>query len=169
MTITLRALTREDAEAHNAGEDEQTVRWLTGGYGTVESTLDHFDQLAGNARAGRGKRGFGVCLDGRLAGYVDCNPELGDGIEPGSVNISYAVHPWARRRGVASAAVRLMCEYIREHRIGTLAVIRVDPGNAASVRVAEKSGFIYVRDFSSATDRHPDGTPVIFRLYVYEI
>jgi hypothetical protein len=59
----MRALTHEDVEAHNAGEDEHTVRWLTGGYGTVESTTIHFDKLADNARAGCGKRGFGVCLD----------------------------------------------------------------------------------------------------------
>jgi hypothetical protein len=62
VTITLRALTHEDVEAHNAGEDEHTVRWLTGGYGTVESTAGHFDMLAANVRAGRGKRGFGVWL-----------------------------------------------------------------------------------------------------------
>jgi hypothetical protein len=93
----VRALTHEDVEAHNAGEDEHTVRWLTGDYGTVESTTTHFDRLADNARAGCGKRGFGVCLDGRLAGYVDCDPDVGDGLEPGDVNISYAVHPWASR------------------------------------------------------------------------
>jgi hypothetical protein len=64
MRIALRALTHQDVEAHSVGEDEHTVRWLTGGYGTVESTTVHFDRLADNARAGCGKRGFGVCLDG---------------------------------------------------------------------------------------------------------
>jgi RimJ/RimL family protein N-acetyltransferase len=155
MRITLRALTHQDVEAHNAGEDEHTVRWLTGGYGTVQSTIAHFDRLTENARAGCGKRGFGVCLDGRLAGYVDCDPDAGDGIEPGDVNISYAVHPWARGRGVAGEAVRLICEYIRKHQIGTRAAIRVDPDNHASVRVAEKSGFTYVHDFTSGTDTQP--------------
>jgi RimJ/RimL family protein N-acetyltransferase len=169
MRITLRALTHQDVEAHNAGEDEHAVRWFTGGYGTVESTTVHFDRLADNARAGCGKRGFGVCLDGRLAGYVDCDPDAGDGLEPGDVNISYAVHPWARGRGVAGEAVRLMCEYMRKHRIGTRAAIRVDPDNHASVRVAEKSGFIYVHDFTSGTDEQPDGTPVTMRLYVHDM
>jgi RimJ/RimL family protein N-acetyltransferase len=165
MTVTLRPLTRTDVAEHNAGEDEQTVRWLTGAYGTAQTTAAHFDVLAGNARAGHGKRGFGVCLDGRLAGYVDCDPDFRDGAEPGFVNISYAVHPWARGAGVAVEAVRLICEYIRDHRIGTHAVIRADAGNHASVRVAEKSGFAYVRDFPSTTDKNPDGTPVVFRLY----
>jgi len=169
MRVTLRALTHHDVEAHNAGEDEQTVRWLTGGYGTVESTTAHFDLLAANARAGTGKRGFGVCLDGRLAGYVDCDPQADDGLEPGDVNLSYAVHPWARGRGVAVEAVRLICEYLREHRIGTRAAIRVDPDNQASVRVAEKSGFTYIREFTSDTDQRPDGTPYTLRLYLHDL
>jgi RimJ/RimL family protein N-acetyltransferase len=169
MRITLRPLTHQDVEAHNAGEDEHTVRWLIGGYSTVELTTVHFDRLADNVRSGTGKRGFGVCLDGRLAGYVDCDPDAGDGLEPGDANISYAVHPWARRRGVASEAVRLMCEYVRRQRIGRRAAIRVDPDNHASVRVAEKSGFIYVHNFISGTDKHPDGTPVTMRLYVHEV
>jgi RimJ/RimL family protein N-acetyltransferase len=169
MRITLRALTHLDVKAHNAGEDEQTVRWLIGGYSTAESTKLHFDRLADNARAGRDKRGLGVCLDRRLAGYIDCDPDAEDGLEPGDVNISYAVHPWARGRGVASEAVRLMCEYMREHRIGTRAAIRVDPDNHASVRVAEKNGFIYVHDFTSGTDKQPDGTPVTMRLYVQDL
>src|SRR5689334_10656470 len=38
VTVELRPLTAEDAEAHCAGEDELTIRWLTGGYGTVEGT-----------------------------------------------------------------------------------------------------------------------------------
>lgn len=137
--------------------------------GTVESTTAHFRELAENARVGSGKRGFGVCLDGRLAGYVDCAPEVGDGLEPGDINISYAVHPWARGRGVAAEAVRLICEYLREHRIGTRAAIRVDPDNHASVRVAEKCGFTYVHDYVSGADDQPDNTPVTLRLYVHDL
>ncbi|WP_250030347.1 GNAT family N-acetyltransferase [Paractinoplanes maris] len=169
MRITLRALTDEDVEAHNAGEDEHTVRWLNGSPSSAETTAAHFNKLAGNARAERGKRGFGVCLDDRLAGYVDCDPDVIDGLKPGDVNISYAVHPWARGRGVAVEAVRLTLEHMRENRIGTRAAIRVDPDNLASVRVAEKSGFIYVHDFTSGTDKQPDGTPATLRLYVHDV
>ena len=57
MTIELRPLTLADAAAHCAGEDEETVRWLTGGYGTVEGTAAYFDWLAGNAAAGQGNKG----------------------------------------------------------------------------------------------------------------
>lgn len=159
------ALFEDDAEAHCAGEDEETVRWLTGGYRSIEGTRDYFRMLADNARAGRGKRGFGVWLDGRLAGYVDCDPELSDGLEEGEVNISFGVHPWARGRGVAGEAVRQMCHFVRKQRLGTRAALRVEPENIASIRVAEKSGFTFIREFTSTTDTHPDGTPAVMRLY----
>jgi RimJ/RimL family protein N-acetyltransferase len=145
------------------------VRWLTGGYGTVEGTATYFEWLAGNAAAGRGKRGFGVLLDGRLAGYVDCDPDVRDGLGAGDVNVSYAVHPWARGHGVAVEAVRLICAFVRANHIGTRAAIRVDPENEASVRVARKCGFSYVHDFVSATDTHHDGTPVTFSLYLLDL
>jgi RimJ/RimL family protein N-acetyltransferase len=169
VKIELRPLTQADAPAHCAGEDEQTVRWLTGGYGTVEGTSSYFDWLARNAEAGQGKRGFGVWLDGRLAGYVDCDPDNGDGLEAGDVSLSYAVHPWARGRGVAVEAVRLVCEFVRMNHIGTRAAIRVDPENKPSVRVAQKCAFTYVHDFASTTDNHKDGTPVTVSLYVRNV
>ncbi len=166
MTVQLQPLVDADAAAHCAGEDELTVRWLTGGHGTVEGTVSHFEALARNAADRQGKRGFGVWLDGRLAGYVDCDPDNTDGLGPGDVNVSYAVHPWARGHGVAVEAVRQICGFVRENRIGTRAAIRVAPENKASVRVAEKCAFTYVGDFVSATDRHADGRPVTLSLYV---
>lgn len=165
VPVELRPLTEADVDAHNAGEDELTVRYLTGAPGTVESSLAHVALLARNAAEGRGKRGFGVWLDGRLAGYVDCDPDNTDGLDPGDVNLSYAVHPWARGRGVAAEAVRLICDVVRAERIGARAAIRVEPENLASVRVAEKCGFTWVRSFVSGTDTHPDGTPVTMSLY----
>jgi RimJ/RimL family protein N-acetyltransferase len=165
VEIRLAALTTDDAAAQCAGEDEATVRWLTGGYGTVEGTQDYFRMLADNAQAGRGKRGFGVWLDGRLAGYVDCDPDLTDGLEDGDVNISFGVHPWARGRGVAGEAVRLMCDFLREQRLGTRAALRIEPENSASIRVAEKGGFTFIRQFVSTTDTHPDGSPAVMNLY----
>lgn len=169
MTVELRPLTAADAEAHCAGEDELTVRWLTGGYGDVEGTIAAFAVLQQNADAGRGKRGFGVWTSGTLCGYVDYDPDNDDGLEPDDVNISYAVHPWARGHGIAVEAVRRICEVIRENRAGTRAAIRVEPQNTASVRVAEKAGFRYVRDFPSATDTHPDGTPKTFSLLLLDL
>lgn len=169
MEIELRVLTPSDIEAHNAGEDAETVRWLTGGQATVETTAAHIDMLARNIAQGEGKRGFGVWLDGTLAGYVDCDPQVGDGLDVGDVNVSYAVHPWARGRGVAVEAVRLICDVIAEQGIGSAAAIRVHPENRASVRVAEKAGFRFVREFTSSTDTLPDGTPAMLHLFRREL
>ncbi|MDE9366390.1 GNAT family N-acetyltransferase [Luteipulveratus sp. YIM 133132] len=171
MTIELRPLTAADAEAHCAGEDELTVRWLTGGYGTVEGTIEYFERLAENAATGVGKRGFGVWKSGRLCGYIDYTPGLDGGLNPGqsALSLAYAVHPWARGHGVAAEAVRLICDVLRTDRLGTRAAIRVEPDNSASVRVAQKAGFRYVRDFSSERDPQPDGTPTTFSLYVLDL
>jgi hypothetical protein len=74
VTIEVRPPTRADALAHCAGEDEESVRWLTGGYGTVEG-YGGLPRLAGrHAAAGQGKRGIEVWPEGRLAGYLDCDP-----------------------------------------------------------------------------------------------
>ncbi|RNI19513.1 GNAT family N-acetyltransferase [Flexivirga caeni] len=167
--VTLRPLVEADVDAHNAGEDEETMRWLSGGKGTRESTRRHFAGLAANAARGEGKRGFGIVVDGRLGGYVDCDPAVDDGLDAGEVNVSYAVHPWARRHGVATRAVTLMCDYLRAEGIGTRAALRIEPENVASLGVADRTGFRFVREFTSATDTHPDGTPVTFRLYLRDL
>ncbi len=139
--IELRPLTEADVEAHNRGEDEETIRWLSESRSTTRATADHFSLLADNARQRSGKRGFGVWLDGVLAGYVDCDPTVAELPEVGDVNIAYGVHPWARRRGVAVEAVGKICAFIVSEQIGTRAIIRVDPANTASVGVARAAGF----------------------------
>ena len=57
--------------------------------------------------------------------------------------IAYVIAPAARGRGIAPAAVRLLSEWA----LPTLGLARLQlsiaPGNAASVRVAEKAGYRY--------------------------
>lgn len=165
MEVPLRPLVVADARAHCAGEDDLTVRWLTGGYGNLETTTEYIEELARDAAAGAGKRAFGVWLGDRLCGYVDYDPDLDDGLEPGDVNLTYAVHPWARGRGIAAQAVHLVCQILRNDQVGTRAVIRVEPENLRSVRVAEKAGFVHIRELTSDRDTRPDGTPTRFSLY----
>lgn len=169
MDMELRVLTAGDVHAHNAGEDDVTFRWLTGRAGTPESTARYFALLRSHLQLGEGIRGFGVWLEGKLAGYVDCNPDVTDGLEPGDVNITYAIHPWARGRGVAVAAVTAISTFIRDQGIGTRAAIRVDPGNLASIRVAEKCGFRFAREFISTTDTLADGSRAVLRLYLRDV
>ncbi len=69
------AVDAKDAEAHAAGEDDASVRWLSGGYAPVEGVREYFGWLAANEAAGSGKRGFGIWIDGRLGGYTDFDPD----------------------------------------------------------------------------------------------
>jgi len=169
VTFELRPIMPSDAEAQCAGEDELTVRWLTGGYGEVEGTREYLEGLVRNAEAGVGRRGFGMWMDGRMCGYIDFNPDLDDGLGPDDVSLSYCVHPWARGRGAAVQAVLLVCDLLRRDNIGRRAAILVEPENTRSVRVAEKAGFSYVRDFLSGRDTKPDGTPKTFSLYLVDL
>jgi RimJ/RimL family protein N-acetyltransferase len=70
---------------------------------------------------------------------------------------------------VAAEAIRLICDALRENQVGKRAAIRVEPANERSVRVAQKAGFKYVRDFPSSRDKQPDGTLTILSLYVLEL
>jgi RimJ/RimL family protein N-acetyltransferase len=169
VSIEIRPLAPSDAEAQCAGEDELTVRWLTGGYGDVKGTREYIEGLVRNAEAGVGRRAFGMWMSGRLCGYIDYNPDLDGGIEPDDVSLSYCVHPWARGKGAAGEAVRMVCDVLRRDGIGSRAAILVEPENTRSVRVAQKAGFVYVRDFLSSRDRQPDGTPKTFTLYVLDL
>lgn len=163
--IELRALTEKDIEAHIAGEDREVIRWLSGAPATKESTRQHFAELARNAIARTGKRGFGVWLDGRLAGYVDFDPEDDASSATRDINIAYAVHPWARRRSVATCAVRLVCEHLLAEGIGDRAIIRVERENVASIAVAQRSGFELLGEESSKSERGATGEPLVFAVY----
>ncbi|MFN6548357.1 GNAT family N-acetyltransferase [Mycolicibacterium nivoides] len=167
--IELRTLGESDIGAHMAGEDAAVIKWLNGAPGTWDSTQRHFEMLAANAAGGVGKRGFGVWLDGELAGYIDFDPDGTDLPSPGDVNIAYAVHPWARRRGVATEAVLLVCEQLRQDGTAERAIIRTDPMNRASIGVARACGFRPVsasvsgRDHVCETDETVAGD-VVFAL-----
>jgi hypothetical protein len=40
VAVDIRSFRIADADAHCASEDELIVRWLTGGYGDVEGTME---------------------------------------------------------------------------------------------------------------------------------
>ena len=142
------------------------MRWLSEQKSTLEGTSEYIAQLAREAEQGKPKRVFGIWLDGRCVGTVDYDPDVTDGLEAGDVNISYGVAPpWVRGRGIAVRAVELICATIRERNIGTRAVIRADDRNAASSRVAEKAGFLHLRDIDIASETMKDGRPVVMHVY----
>ena len=81
---------------------------------------------------------FAIARDGVIAlGYT------GDGftgIAPHEVDFGWSLRPDAWGQGHATEAARAVLEFARRERIGPL-VVRMEPGNAASRRVAEKVGF----------------------------
>lgn len=169
MDVTITPLQVGHAEAVLAAEDDETVRWLSGGRSTLVGTRAYVDRLARQAEAGAGKRAFAILLDGACVGTIDFDPDLDDGIGADDVNIAYGVAPWVRGRGVTTAAVEQVCRHLREQRIGRRAAIRAEVGNPASGRVAERAGFTFVREYDSAVDTDEHGTPVRFRLYLCEL
>lgn len=167
--ITLRPLTDADIEAHNAGEDDEVIRWLSGRASTVESTRRHIATLAANAEAIHRKRGWGIWWDERLAGYIDADPESTEVPAPGDVNIAYSVHPWARRQGVASAAVQAVCRRLEDEHVGRRAIIRADRRNAASIAVALHCSFAPVGEALSPEERDEDGRPVVYQVFARDL
>jgi RimJ/RimL family protein N-acetyltransferase len=62
--------------------------------------------------------------------------------EPGAAEVGYWVDPRARKRGVATTAVRAVCQWAVTTADIELIEWRCEAGNLASRRVAEKAGFL---------------------------
>jgi len=144
--VVLRCLRPDDLAAHIAGEDDDTVRWLTEGHRsepvrTAAWILENRREWA----TGGPRRHLGICDAGSgvLIGGVEAHlepPPLGTD-RPLRVNVSYAVFPGWRGRGVAARAVELICGWLPEAFGPCVAVLRIAPENARSLRVAAACGF----------------------------
>jgi hypothetical protein len=60
--VTLRPMTPADAELHLAGEDEPTVRFLSGGRSTMETVLAWIERNRVSRETSGPVRSFGICL-----------------------------------------------------------------------------------------------------------
>ncbi len=142
--LRLRPLTVADAEARVAAEDDEMIRWLSGGRSTIESQRRY---LAG-ARAAwlTGEACVTLALvhlaSGALVGQVGLQSEL-PWLAAGQVNITYGIQPEWRQRGFASRGVELATTLARWRGRPEVFVIRTDPRNAASRAVALRCGFAY--------------------------
>jgi RimJ/RimL family protein N-acetyltransferase len=70
-------------------------------------------------------------------------PSLGDAPEAG-----WVLAPWAHGHGFATEAVRAVLAWSDAHLAAPRTVCLIDPGNAASIHVAEKCGF---REYARGT------------------
>lgn len=143
--MLLRPLTRDDANAHLAGEDDELARWLNGGPGSTESVGVHIGVCIDAWRNGEPWRTFGIvdAASGQLAGSVDLHAALPT-LAPGVVNLAYGVYPVWRGRGFAGRAIRLTLGFARAVFDAHTAVARIHPDNVASRAVARRCAFQYV-------------------------
>jgi RimJ/RimL family protein N-acetyltransferase len=77
-------------------------------------------------------------VDGEVVGWVDADPDAGDWLRAGEVNVGYCVFAGHRGRGYATRAVELLLEQLTDV---TTAVLLIDADNAASLGVARRAGF----------------------------
>lgn len=60
----------------------------------------------------------------------------------GQVELGYSIAPQHRRRGRASAVVRLLLDRARSEPLVERVIARIQPGNTASIGVVTKAGFV---------------------------
>lgn len=126
------------------GGDERLVRWLSGMPSTRASVEAYIRHCREQWVTGGPLRSFGIrTVAETIVGTIDLRFD-GEGLASGQVNVAYGLYPSWRGRGLATRAVDLVCQYAAEHG-ATEAVIKVEPENSASARVALRAGFAFVR------------------------
>ena len=96
--------------------------------------------------------GIEEVASGTLAGCVGIQRGL-DYLSPGQANLSDALYPAFRGRGLATRSVRLAMEVARARGSVREFVIQVAPENVESVRVAERLGFRLERTETGTSER----------------
>lgn len=118
-------------------QDPEVPRWTTIPAGYTEATGREFiDDTAVDWDQGTHAR-FAIIVDGAGAGVVGLH-RLAGGQVP---EVGYWVGHWARRRGVATRAARLVVDWAFRDLGRDLLELKTMPGNTASERVAAAVGF----------------------------
>ena len=139
--LILRPFTPTDADdVTEACQDIETLRWLPLPRPYTRANAEWF---IGTFGPGQRESGAGIVFAiesaGRLAGAIDLK---GVNWAARVAEVGYWVAPWARGRGVAAQATRVLSEWaIRDHGFERVQLFAAT-GNAASQRVAEKAGFV---------------------------
>lgn len=134
--VTLRAHTPTDTDALvEMGNDPEMRRWTSI---PVPNTREMSEQYAFTAIP-RGwdegtHRGWAIEVEGRFAGNIDIR-------QSPIADIGFALHPWARGRGVMARAVRLAVDWALNEGGVEIVHWRAHVGNEASLRVAHQTGF----------------------------
>lgn len=160
--VVISPLRWQDISAYLAGEDAELVRWLHGGPGTRATVQAHVRRSVERWAADGPKLSFGIRLDrgATLAGTIDADHDP----QPGSrrANLAYGIYPQFRRRGLATRAVLLACNYLSERGDIDRISIDVDPANVASSRVALRAGFRFLTHIAD-DEEHFDRYELVVR------
>jgi RimJ/RimL family protein N-acetyltransferase len=140
----LRHFRLDDAVTHLKGADEAMSRWLSGGVSTEESVLSWFQSNEDNWSSGGPRFAFAIeTPSGELIGVIEVNVDYSHfaGLELGDANVSYGLYPRYRGRGFASSALFTVRDFMISKGVQR-GIIRIEPENFDSVRVAERCGYI---------------------------
>lgn len=147
LSHRLRPLQPDDAEwIYRACQDAEVQRWTTV---PRPYTHEHAESFVRNQAGERLANAIIDARSGEPAGVAGIH-HITDGV----ATVGYWVAPWARRRGAASTAIRILPS-IAAH-LGVVRSVRatIAETNTASRRTAERAGFALA---GTSDDRCPDG------------
>ena len=152
--VALRPWVPGDAAAvHAACDDADIARWTTVPRPYRRHDAEAFIALTEQAWAQGMAACFAVCdADiGQVVGSIDLR------LPPGGVSgvIGYWVAAPARRRGVATRALRLISDWAHGPLGLEATLLEIFEGNDASVLVAERAGYHRAGEVAASTDAGP--------------
>jgi RimJ/RimL family protein N-acetyltransferase len=118
-------------------------KWLSGGVSSEESVLRWIESSADNWSLDGPRFAFAIQTSaGELVGMIEINVDYSHfaGLEFGDANVSYGLYPSYRGRGLATAAVLKARDFMISKGVRR-AVIRIEPENVSSIRLAERCGY----------------------------
>lgn len=164
--LTLRPWREDDAPAvYEACQDVEIQRWIP--VIPRPYTMKDAEAFVRGESTSHVTHSFAVTEEGAVVGAIGMKVEE----QNRTGHLGYWCAPWARRRGIATGALHLLCRYGLEDLGLERFALFTDVENVASQRVAEKVGFRREGVLRSHTP-HPDGRrqdSVVFSLLPGEI
>ncbi len=123
-----------------ACQDEAVQRYTSVPWPYGDADARGFQRRSAEAAA-RGSGLEAVVVDADTGEFLGTVGIRRHAVDAGRWDLGYLVAPWARRRGVATRATRLLCRYAFAELGADRIEICAEPENEASQRVALSAGF----------------------------